>query len=48
MNNDTWSYEDYLEWDRDYKEYVEDILDKYTYNTKENSNIDDVKWEPGF
>jgi len=48
-NNEPYTYEEYLEWDREYREYIENKY-SYTYKKKNNSNINDkdVKWEPGF
>lgn len=47
-NNEPMSYEEYIEWDREYTdyEYYISLRDKY-WNRVDTSN-DDVRWEPGF
>jgi len=47
-NNEPMSYEEYLEWDREYRDYEYYISLRDKYKNKVDTSDDDVKWEPGF
>jgi hypothetical protein len=47
-NNEPISYEEYLEMDREYRDYEYYISLRDKYRNKVDTSDDDVKWDPGF
>ena len=47
-NNEPISYEEYLEMDREYRDYEYYISLRDKYRNKIDTSDDEVKWEPGF